>query len=258
MLDQRTRSVLRVPRRTALDCNPNCNPQIRGSGHIVQDRPPWFVRWADTPELSVRVGRCPPAWQQCWQQSPNVPGPGCGPCAPPLPPIGLTAADPFAGGKVARVASRVRSPGIFICARSLCMRTRAQPRPTVVTVGLKLRRSAGGPQGTLFRLAAHLPVWLPVGAPGGGHHPGALPPDVRSSVGPGGARPPEACRPQRGNQSFGSAGPLAAAIRPWRRRGPGVVDCCRVTGGPEAKIVGSNPAAQLGWRSPVGRIRRLS
>jgi hypothetical protein len=34
--------------------------------------------------------------------------PGCGHCAPPLSPIGLTAADPFAGGKVSRAASRVR------------------------------------------------------------------------------------------------------------------------------------------------------
>jgi hypothetical protein len=37
MLDQRTRSVLRVPRRTALDCNPNCNPQICSS--------PWLSAW---------------------------------------------------------------------------------------------------------------------------------------------------------------------------------------------------------------------
>jgi len=34
-----------------------------------------------------------------------------------LPPIGLTAADPFAGGKVSRVASRIRSPGSFTCTR---------------------------------------------------------------------------------------------------------------------------------------------
>jgi len=32
----------------------------------------------------------------------------CGPCAPPLPPIGLTAARLFAGGKVSRTDSRVR------------------------------------------------------------------------------------------------------------------------------------------------------
>jgi hypothetical protein len=34
--------------------------------------------------------------------------PGPGPCAPPLPPIGLTAADLFAGGEVSRADSRVR------------------------------------------------------------------------------------------------------------------------------------------------------
>src|SRR5215472_16282632 len=34
--------------------------------------------------------------------------PGCGPGAPPLSPIGLTAADLFAGGKVSRADSRVR------------------------------------------------------------------------------------------------------------------------------------------------------
>ena len=42
--------------------------------------------------------------------------PGHGPGAPLLP-IGLTAADPFAGGKVSRVASRVREPGTFTGAR---------------------------------------------------------------------------------------------------------------------------------------------
>ena len=42
---------------------------IRRSGHIVQDRPLRSVCWADIPELSVRVRRCPAAWQQYWQQS---------------------------------------------------------------------------------------------------------------------------------------------------------------------------------------------
>jgi hypothetical protein len=37
MLDQRTRSVLRVPHRTALDCNPNCNRQVCSS--------PWLSAW---------------------------------------------------------------------------------------------------------------------------------------------------------------------------------------------------------------------
>jgi hypothetical protein len=43
--------------------------QIRRSGRIVQDRPLWAVRWADIPELSVRVRGCLVAWQQYWQQS---------------------------------------------------------------------------------------------------------------------------------------------------------------------------------------------
>jgi hypothetical protein len=37
--------------------------------------------------------------------------------APPLSPIGLTAADPFAGGEVSRAAWRVRSPGTLTYAR---------------------------------------------------------------------------------------------------------------------------------------------
>jgi hypothetical protein len=44
--------------------------------------------------------------------------PGCGPGPLPLPPpVGLTAADPFAAGKVSRAASRVRQPGSFTCSR---------------------------------------------------------------------------------------------------------------------------------------------
>ena len=39
------------------------------SRHIVQDRQPWSVRWADIPPLSVGGRRCPPSWQQFWQQS---------------------------------------------------------------------------------------------------------------------------------------------------------------------------------------------
>jgi hypothetical protein len=42
---------------------------IRSSGHIVQDRPLRSVRWADIPQLSIRGWRCPPSWQQFWQQS---------------------------------------------------------------------------------------------------------------------------------------------------------------------------------------------
>ena len=69
LLDRRTRSVLRVPHRTALNCNPNCNLQIRRSGHVVQSRPLWSVRWSDIPGLSAPGRRCLAAWQQVWQQS---------------------------------------------------------------------------------------------------------------------------------------------------------------------------------------------
>ena len=140
-LDQRPRPVAVGQRCTTLNCNPNCNPQIRRSGWIVQDRLLWSLRRADIPQLSVRDASCPTAWQQCWLQS-RRPGadprpsafqaghmpswrgscercslspvaagsrwpllllspllssarrdrawlpspPGCGPCAPPLPP----------------------------------------------------------------------------------------------------------------------------------------------------------------------------
>ena len=48
--------------------------------------------------------------------APGVVRPGCGPCPPPLSPIGLPAAGLFAGGEVSRADSRVRSPGTFTCA----------------------------------------------------------------------------------------------------------------------------------------------
>lgn len=44
-------------------------------------------------------------------QDASAPGtfpPSCGPCPPPLSPIGLTAAGLFAGGEVSRADSRVR------------------------------------------------------------------------------------------------------------------------------------------------------
>ena len=58
MLDQRTRSVRRVRRRTALDCNPNCNRQICS--------PPWLpaddsvTPWSSSPppDLFLGVYRC--------------------------------------------------------------------------------------------------------------------------------------------------------------------------------------------------------
>jgi hypothetical protein len=68
-LDQRARSVLRVRRCTALNCNPNCNPQIRRLRQVVQDRLLPSARWADIPQMSTRDRRCPPDWQQYRQQS---------------------------------------------------------------------------------------------------------------------------------------------------------------------------------------------
>ncbi len=44
----------------------------RWSWHVVQDRPLRAVSWADIPDLSVRVRRCPAAWQQSrrsWHRS---------------------------------------------------------------------------------------------------------------------------------------------------------------------------------------------
>ena len=68
-LDQRARSVLRVPRRTALNCNPNCNPQIRSNGRTVQNRPALVTCWANVPGLSSSVDSWLQLWQQRWQQS---------------------------------------------------------------------------------------------------------------------------------------------------------------------------------------------
>jgi hypothetical protein len=42
---------------------------LRRSGQAVQDRPLRSVGWADIPGLSIRGRRCPPSWQQYWQQS---------------------------------------------------------------------------------------------------------------------------------------------------------------------------------------------
>ena len=75
--------------------------------------------------------------------------PGCGPCAPPLLPIGLTAADLFAGGEVSRADSCVRRPGTFTCARCPAVRSaldavpEAYHNPAVVRWGpLQLPRSS--------------------------------------------------------------------------------------------------------------------
>ena len=67
--------------------------------------------------------------------------PGCGPCAPPLP-IGLTAADLFAGGEVSRADSRVRSPGSFTCVVALRPHRPLMPYRRRITIQ---RQSGGGP-----------------------------------------------------------------------------------------------------------------
>ena len=56
-------------------------------------------------------------------------GVGYGPCAPPLPPIGLTAAGLFAGGQVSSADSRVRSPVTLTCARCPAVRSALDAGP---------------------------------------------------------------------------------------------------------------------------------
>jgi hypothetical protein len=68
----------------------------------------------------------PPA---CAASAPATFRPGCGPGAPPLPSIGLTAAALFAGGEVSRADSRVRSPGTFTCARCPAARSALDAGP---------------------------------------------------------------------------------------------------------------------------------
>jgi hypothetical protein len=106
--------------------------------------------------------------------SASIRGLGCGPCVPPLPPIGLTAADLFAGGEVSSADSRVRSPGTLTCARCPAVRSaldagpEAYDNPAAVWWGpLQLPRSsaARGP----------VPGELPPGGPsraGGAVSPG--------------------------------------------------------------------------------------
>ncbi len=59
----------------------------------------------------------------CTVSAPAIARPGSGSCSPPLSPIGLTAADLFAGGEVSRADSRVRWPGTFTDARCPAVRS---------------------------------------------------------------------------------------------------------------------------------------
>jgi len=63
---------------------------------------PCEVRGTDPPTFRFS-GRTYPYWLRSWSAAP--------------PPIGLTAADPFAGGQVSRADLRVRSPGTLTYAR---------------------------------------------------------------------------------------------------------------------------------------------
>ena len=65
-------------------------------------------------------------------------GPGCGPWS--SPPIGLTAADPFADGEVSGTDSRVHLPGIFTCARCPAVIWPLMPDRRRITI----RRQPGG------------------------------------------------------------------------------------------------------------------
>ena len=56
-------------------------------------------------------------------------GVGCGPCAPPLPSIGLTAAVLSAAGEVSSADSHVRSPGTLTSARCPAVRSALDAGP---------------------------------------------------------------------------------------------------------------------------------
>jgi len=110
-------------RRDAVCCSVRCRQArhrfLRAVGHadLVAPGRPLRLAYADPPYPGQGHPRPAPS------------RPGCGPCAPPLPPIGLTAADPFAGGEVSRADSRVRSPGTFTCARCPAARSALDAAP---------------------------------------------------------------------------------------------------------------------------------
>jgi hypothetical protein len=103
---------------------------------------------------------CQPRWRGGWLRvasgrarthpRPAPSRPGCGPCAPPLFPIGLTAATPIRRREVSRADLRVRLPGTFTCARCPAVRSaldtgpEAYHNPAAVWWGaLQLPRSSG-------------------------------------------------------------------------------------------------------------------
>jgi hypothetical protein len=70
--------------------------------------------------LLAAVGRCGCCHRCCHPRDASAPGtfpPGLRAWGAAPAPIGLTAADPFAGGTVSRADSRVRLPGTFPCPR---------------------------------------------------------------------------------------------------------------------------------------------
>ena len=72
---------------------------------------------------------CPSIPAACTASAPGTFRPGCGPGAPPLPSIGLTAAALLAAGEVSRADSRVHSPGTFTCARRPAARSALDAAP---------------------------------------------------------------------------------------------------------------------------------
>jgi hypothetical protein len=92
-----------------------------------------------TPRLSAPGSR-PLRLDFAVSLSAPIRGVGCGPCAPPLSPIGLTAAVLFAGWEVSSADSRVRSSGTLTCARCLRSDRRLMPDGRRMTI----RRQSGG------------------------------------------------------------------------------------------------------------------
>jgi len=130
-------SIPAKARRDAVCCSVRCRPAqhrfLRAVGYAEAVPPgrPLRLAYADPPypgkawlyrdhpdyrgparQLSPAAGICPMTVRavQGMARVRSGQAPACGPGPLPLSPIGLTAADLFAGGKVSRVASRARCP----------------------------------------------------------------------------------------------------------------------------------------------------